>query len=237
MRDNKKLIGFWSKQHKVHLSRPLYGYVTDDYYFSKYLQHLKKKKVLDVGCGVAEVKVLFDKWDCDYWGTDLVPETIERLKSNKVNATLGDARDIPFEDNSFDFVFSFGVIEHFDETEKSIEEHIRVAKPGGDILITVPNRITPYTFIETTWHILNGTYKNGIASNGKRYTTNEMKRMVEKYDVEVINCFYYYISALLQGANIRGFEKSALKLEKFLDRFPKVKMLFSQMIWLHLVKK
>jgi SAM-dependent methyltransferase len=237
MRDNKKLIGFWSRQHKAHLSRPLYGYITDEYYFNKYLQHVKNKKVLDVGCGIAEVKVLFDKWGCDYWGTDLVPETIGRLKANNVNATLGDARDIPFEDNSFDFVFSFGVIEHFDETEKSIEEHIRVTKHGGDILITVPNRITPYALIESAWHIFNGTYKNGIASNGKRYTTSEMRRMVRKHDVEVINCFYYYIGALLQGASIKGFENRVLKLEKFLDRFPAVKMLFSQMIWLHLTKK
>ena len=237
MKDNKKLIGFWSSQHKAHLIRPEYDSVTDDYYFSKYFQHLKNKKVLDVGCGIAKIKSFFDKWGCDYWGIDLVPETIERLKSNKVNAVLGDARNIPFEDNSFDFVFSFGVIEHFDETEKSIEEHIRVAKPGGDILIAVPNRLTPYTYIETTYHIFNGSYKDGIASNGKRYTISEMKQMVKSYDVEVAHCFYYYISALFQGANIRGFEHSALKLERFLDRFPKVKMLFSQMIWMHLVKK
>jgi hypothetical protein len=64
-----------------------------------------------------------------------------------------------------------------------------------------------------------------------------MRRMVRKYDVEVINCFYYYIGALLQGASIKGFENRVLKLEKFLDRFPAVKMLFSQMIWLHLTKK
>jgi SAM-dependent methyltransferase len=236
MKDNQKLEDFWSKQHEAHLRRPKYSYNTDAYYLGRYFDHVRNKRILDVGCGIAEIKTFFDELGCDYWGIDLVPDTVKMLKSHKINAILADARDIPFEDNSFDFVFSFGVIEHFHETEKSIEEHIRVAKHGGDILILVPNRITPYTFIETAWHFFNGTYKDGIAADGKRYTIGEMKQMVSKYNVKVINSFYYYISALFQGANIRGLEGPLLKLEKFLDRLPGIKMLFSQMIWLHLVK-
>jgi len=41
--------------------------------------------------------------------------------------------------NSFDFVYSNGVIEHFDEPKDIIRRHIELLKPGGTALITVPN--------------------------------------------------------------------------------------------------
>jgi ubiquinone/menaquinone biosynthesis C-methylase UbiE len=52
-------------------------------------------------------------------------------------------RDLPFRDASFDAIYSIGTIEHFDETERAVEEMARVLKPGGRAIIGVPNRYDP----------------------------------------------------------------------------------------------
>ena len=53
-------------------------------------------------------------------------------------------RDLPFRDASFDAIYSMGTIEHFDETERAVEEMARVLKPGGRAIVGVPNRHDPF---------------------------------------------------------------------------------------------
>ena len=51
---------------------------------------------------------------------------------------------LPFRDASFDAIYSMGTIEHFDETERAVEEMARVLKPGGRAIVGVPNRHDPF---------------------------------------------------------------------------------------------
>ncbi len=46
--------------------------------------------------------------------------------------------DLPFEDNTFDIVCAFDVIEHVEDDKKATEELTRVCKTGGNIILTVP---------------------------------------------------------------------------------------------------
>ncbi|GAH46783.1 unnamed protein product, partial [marine sediment metagenome] len=55
----------------------------------------------------------------------------------------GDAFRIPIKDNSFDCVFSSGLIEHFDDPDAIIREHRRVCREGGIVIITVPTKDSP----------------------------------------------------------------------------------------------
>jgi ubiquinone/menaquinone biosynthesis C-methylase UbiE len=51
----------------------------------------------------------------------------------------GVAENLPFTDNSFDFVYCFTVIEHVQDVEKSIQEMIRVTKKGGMLYFNTPD--------------------------------------------------------------------------------------------------
>ena len=51
-----------------------------------------------------------------------------------------DAEALQFEDNSFDFIWSWGVIHHSANTRKILEEIHRVLKPGGESIIMVYHR-------------------------------------------------------------------------------------------------
>jgi ubiquinone/menaquinone biosynthesis C-methylase UbiE/uncharacterized protein YbaR (Trm112 family) len=60
-------------------------------------------------------------------------------KGWNVNLNLGNAEQLPYQDNSFDGVFHLGGINFFNDKKKAIEEMIRVAKPGTRILICDEN--------------------------------------------------------------------------------------------------
>lgn len=62
------------------------------------------------------------------------------LKRNRVEKKVrGDGQRLPFEDGSFDLVFSEFVFEHLPEPEVALEEIDRVLRPGGSFVVLVPN--------------------------------------------------------------------------------------------------
>ena len=96
----------------------------------------KNKKVLEVGFGLGTDILQFAKNGALTFGIDLTDRAVEltslRFSQNRLNGELKTASftDIPFEDNKFDLVYSFGVLHHSEETQKGINEMLRVLKPG-----------------------------------------------------------------------------------------------------------
>jgi ubiquinone/menaquinone biosynthesis C-methylase UbiE len=97
----------------------------------------KETKVLEIGCGAG---MLAQHLVCDYVGVDYSPSLVEKhvqILNNKV--LVAQAHDLPFDDNSFDFVFAYSVFHYFKDQEyakSAIEEMTRVSKSGlfvGDI--------------------------------------------------------------------------------------------------------
>jgi SAM-dependent methyltransferase len=85
---------------------------------------LGTKKVIEIGCGPGLFQDLVD----DYVGVDYSSTVGEKLRKPFVQAS---ATDLPFEDNSFDALWTLWVLEHVPEPEKAFAEFRRVLKPGG----------------------------------------------------------------------------------------------------------
>jgi SAM-dependent methyltransferase len=66
----------------------------------------------------------------------------------------GDAFALPFRSGSIDLVFSQGVLEHFREPAPLLEEQARVLRPGGILLIDVPQTFHPYTLLKKVFILL-----------------------------------------------------------------------------------
>ncbi len=106
-------------------------------------EQYKDKKVLEIGVGTGSDHLQFAKAGAMLTGIDITPKSIELTKKNLEihgyysNLLVADAKNLPFEDNAFDVVYSFGVLHHVFDTQKAIDEIHRVLKPGGKAVIAL----------------------------------------------------------------------------------------------------
>lgn len=97
------------------------------------------KKVLEIGYGIGKIVNEFSKVGAEVHGVDLSrfhhAVSGELFKDKPVDLRLASAEDLPYEDNSFDFVVSWGVIHHASDDQKCYDEVHRVLKPGGQCFL------------------------------------------------------------------------------------------------------
>jgi len=96
--------------------------------------------VLEVGCGRGSLSAHYaaDGYKCTLLDTsDQIIRTAQHIfDQNSLNASfyVGDAENLPFDDNSFDIVTSIGLLEHFDDPTVVMREKLRVTKKGGWVI-------------------------------------------------------------------------------------------------------
>ncbi len=104
------------------------------------------RDVLEAGCGIATDGINFARDGASYTGVDFSPTAIdvarERFADEGRPGTFVHASitDLPFADDSFDLVYSNGVIHHLPETEQVVREFHRVLRPGGRAVVMVYHR-------------------------------------------------------------------------------------------------
>lgn len=115
-------------------------------------QQYQGKKVLEVGVGVGTDHLQLAKAGTILTGIDITPKSVELTKKNlelhgyDSNLLVADAEKLPFEDNSFDVVYSFGVLLSTPNTQKAIEEAYRVLKPQGKAIISLYHKYSLFWF-------------------------------------------------------------------------------------------
>lgn len=118
-------------------------------FFIQRVGEVKNKKILDVGFGSGGIVIAFSQAGGILSGVEVDKELADIAKKNlEANSVIADLQiyngtDFPFPDNTFDHVVSFSVLEHVSYPEKVICEMLRVLKPSGRILLTLPNKYYP----------------------------------------------------------------------------------------------
>jgi ubiquinone/menaquinone biosynthesis C-methylase UbiE len=103
----------------------------------------KGKRLLEIGVGQGTDLAMFAKHGAVCTGIDLCAEhlRISRRRFHLYNLecrfVLGDAEVLPFDDNTFDIVYSYGVIHHTPDIEAAAREIYRVVRRGGETRIMV----------------------------------------------------------------------------------------------------
>lgn len=134
----KSVIFTWGKEEAFDLLQSC----EDDGIFEVLRAHVSEGAcVLESGCGMARyVRYLTDRgWRCV--GLEYRKETVETVHNiwPDLEIVQGDVAAAPFPDDSFDAIISLGVVEHFvDGPSKPLADMLRVLKPGGVAIITVP---------------------------------------------------------------------------------------------------
>ncbi len=117
------------------------------------LADLRGRRVLEVGPGAGGHSALFAKYGAVMASADL---TYSRTRATQAKFDLmgdmaagcqamqSDAENLPFADDTFDIVYSNGVLHHTLDTERAIAEVLRVLKPGGRAVIML--------YCKSSWH-------------------------------------------------------------------------------------
>jgi SAM-dependent methyltransferase len=103
---------------------------------------LRGKRVLEIGLGQGADSESLIRRGAVWTGVDLTAESVDRVRTRLTLRDLpfadlrqGSVLDLPFDDGSFDLVFSHGVLHHVPEIRQAEREIHRVLRPGGELVI------------------------------------------------------------------------------------------------------
>mgnify|MGYP001560357265 CR=1 FL=1 len=132
-------LSFWSDFKKEH---PVFPNTHYEYFYTRHYGLEKEfylgKKILDIGCGPMG-SLEWATMAEERTGLDPLVEKYSKfgIREHKMKYIQACSEDIPFADNYFDVVSSFNSLDTVDEVDKTINEIIRVLKPGGLFILLV----------------------------------------------------------------------------------------------------
>jgi ubiquinone/menaquinone biosynthesis C-methylase UbiE len=153
--------------------------------------------------------------------TDISPGMLETLEATAadlglvVETTASDAEQLPFEDESFDFVFGHAVLHHIPDLERAFAEFARVLRPGGsiafcgepsrygDLLAALPKRTA--MLVSPLWRRAIGA---GPRSNGGATEDGDgrLESVVDVHSFSPAELRRMMSSAGLESPRVRGEE-------------------------------
>ncbi len=103
-------------------------------------------RLLEVGCGMGTDLLQFARGGAKVTGVDLTPRSIEISRQHLAvygeagDFAITDGESLPFADESFDVVYSNGVLHHTPDTAGAVREVHRVLRPGGQARVMLYHR-------------------------------------------------------------------------------------------------
>lgn len=157
-------------------------------------------RVLEAGMGLGTYAAkISERYDSEVDGFDIEVERTAQARSSISHAVVAAAEYVPYPADHFDSIFSNEVIEHVESDQATVRELVRVLKPGGRIVIFVPNRWYPF---ETHGHYWKGEYHFGnsplinylpdrwrdqLAPHVRAYTKRSLRRLFDDLPVRVVH--------------------------------------------------
>lgn len=174
-------------------------------------------KILIIGCGNGSEAVFMSNWfDADVIGIDINTDFFKSVDNKKVILKKGNGEKLEFEDNQFDMVFSYHVLEHIRNWNLVLSEVKRCLKPDGICLIGTPNRTRLLGYIGSSedlkskmkWNLndwkyrIKGKFKNEFGAHAG-FSKNELYKMINLYFTNVIDITNdYYCESYPKRKNI-----------------------------------
>ena len=152
------------------------------------------KRLLEIGCGMGTDLLQFARGGAVCTGVDLTPRSVEisSLHFGRYDMwadfALADGEHLPFADESFDVVYSNGVLHHTPDTAQAIKEAHRVLKPGGIAKVMLYHRNSFYYWTDiilrlgiVRGHFLRGHSPAEIMSRYVEYSEHDARPLVKVY--------------------------------------------------------
>ncbi|MFC1532343.1 class I SAM-dependent methyltransferase [Thermodesulfobacteriota bacterium] len=144
------------------------------------INRINNDKILDIGCGTGIILKFLENFGISF-GMELSSEAIHFLmrRDLKLIARSDANQSIPFKSHTFAAITCLDVLEHLDNDLNLLREAVRVCKPGGNIIITVP-----------AFDILWSAHDEAL-HHKRRYTLRQILKKVGPMNCNVIKASYY----------------------------------------------
>ncbi len=116
-----------------------YHALIDDIEVDAVREFAEGKRILEAGCGTGLVLSRLSRVASEAHGFDLSSGMVQKARARGLSVTMGSVTQVPFRDNSFDFVCSFKVLAHVPDITGALAELARVTKPGGTLALEFYN--------------------------------------------------------------------------------------------------
>jgi SAM-dependent methyltransferase len=142
----------------------------------------RRPRILDVGCGTGANLLMLSKYG-EAEGVDVSEDALAFCRERGLDKVrLGAAEELPYEDNTFDLVTAFDVVEHIDDDLAGLSEMQRVLRPGGRVLVFVPT----FMFL---WGL-----QDDVSNHRRRYRLPQLRRVLEQAGFEIERTTYANIT-------------------------------------------
>ena len=197
---------------------------------------IKGKKILEIGAGSGRDSLQLAHENAMVYVLDYSPQALQIIKKlngrndNQVHLIQADAFQIPMPDETLDIVFHQGLMEHFKNPLPLLNEHFRVLKPGGLLLVDVPQRYHIYTLIK---HFLI-FFNKWFAGWETEFSIKQLKKLVIQSGFTIRHeygswmrpsLFYRILREILKKIKIKlplypsGFKYTRKLRDRLKDRF------------------
>jgi SAM-dependent methyltransferase len=155
------------------------------------LGDVRGKRVLEVGAGSGRDSIELARRGALVTVIDYVRSSLNVVAQNAAQAGVrlslvcGDGTRMPFPEGTFDVVFHQGLLEHFRDPEPLLRDNRRVLRPGGHVVIDVPQRWHLYTVGKKVMIALNRWF----AGWETEYSIRELRGLVEGQGFQVTAAF------------------------------------------------
>jgi ubiquinone/menaquinone biosynthesis C-methylase UbiE len=187
------------------------------------LDSLEGRHVLEIGSGGGAHSALFKRYGAHMTSVDITAERVistakktALIKEGTGISLQTDAENLPFNDNSFDIVYSNGVLHHSENTERCIQEVYRVLKNNGKAILMLYSRhsamywlniypkiilsglILKYSEAERIGMITEGRPEFGNTKNPitRVYSKKQIRRLLQDFRIESLRKNSFLFSQL-----------------------------------------
>jgi SAM-dependent methyltransferase len=153
-----------------------------------------RARILDVGCGTgATTSQLSDFGHVS--GIDMGPAALRHARARGLAVARASAEKLPVREAALDVVVALDVIEHLDDDRLALREILRVLRPGGILLATVP----AYSFLWSS--------HDEALGHRRRYLRPQLRERVRSAGFEITLCSYLMGSILPIAIAVRLAER------------------------------
>lgn len=200
---NEKLLEYFNEIEKIH-----WWWEGRRQILRQFIADKPKLKILDIGCGTGETLTFLKDHltKPKLFGIDNSQIAINYAKKRgHQNIVKVNAKKLPFEDDSFDYILLLDVLEHIHDDASILTEAKRVLRPNGKIIVTTPA-------LQFIW-----SDHDSEQGHFRRYVRRDMKQlsMKTKLRIERISYFNFFLSPAIITIRLLGRIKPFKKFNSY----------------------